>query len=288
MASSSIEHGEGSPSPHAHSTRDAVRVRWLVTAAQGGDRRSRERVVTSYLGLVRSVASRYRNLGLPFDDLVQEGSLGLLEAIDRYDASRGTPFDGYAGFRIRRAIRDALTNQARLIRLPKEVVQRRRAIDDAETRLAAEAAGRPPTPGELATTTGLSPAAVLNARTAGLAPVSLDQPILPDGSSLANVVADPAAADPELKALEHERSELLQAALQDLPNRQRYIVNRRWGIGGAPVSNAELAAELELSSRRTQTLGRDALYALERSLRGPSDRRPQPRARARARVAGHR
>jgi len=167
-------------------------------------------------------------------------------------------------------------------------VQRRRAIDDAETRLAAQAAGRPPTPGELATATGLSPAAVLNARTAALAPVSLDQPILPDGSSLASVVADPAAADPELKALEHEQSQLLQAALEDLPNKQRYIVNRRWGIGGAPMSTAELASELELSSRRTQTLGRDALYALERSLRGTRDYRPPRPARARARMVGHR
>ena len=166
-----------------------------------GDRRSREQLVTSHLGLVRSVASRYRDLGLPFDDLVQEGSLGLLEAIDRHDPSRGMPFDGYARFRIRRAIRNALTDQARLIRLPKQIVQRRRAIDDAEARLAAEAAGRPPTPLELAAATGLSVGAVLNARSAGLAPVSLDAPVLPDGSSLATVVADPAAADPELRAL---------------------------------------------------------------------------------------
>ena len=266
LASSSIEQGDRSLSAPARSARESVRVRRLLRAAQSGDRRSREQLVTSHLGLVRSVASRYRDLGLPFDDLVQEGSLGLLEAIDRYDPSRGMPFDGYARFRIRRAIRNALTDQARLIRLPKQVVERRRAIDDAEARLAAEAAGRPPTPLELAAATGLSVAAVLNARSAGLAPVSLDEPVLPDGSPLARVVADPEAADPELRALEHEQAELLRAALESLPNRQRHIVNLRWGISGAPMSNAELAAELELSPRRTQTIGRDALYQLKAAL----------------------
>ena len=240
-----------------------------MRAAQRGDRRSREQLVTTYLGLVRSVASRYRELGLPYDDLVQEGSVGLLEAIDRFDPSRGTPFDGYARFRIRRAIRNALTDQARLIRLPKQVVQRRRAIDAAEARLTAEAAGRPATPMQLAVATGLSVDAVENARSAALALISLDEPLLPDGSSLASVVADSKAADPELSALDHEQTELLKAALDELPNRQRYILNHRWGIGGEPVSIADLAAELDLSPRRTQTIGRDALYELKAAL-GPA------------------
>ena len=267
--SSNGQRGDRSFHTPARSARDAVRSRKLLDAAQRGDPGAREQVVASHLGLVRSVASRYRDLGLPFDDLVQEGSLGLLEAIDRYDARHGTPFDSYARFRVRRAIRNALTDQARLIRLPKQVVQRRRAIDDAEARLAAEAAGSAPTPVQLAAATGLSVAAVLNARSADLAPVSLDEPVLPDGSSLASVVADPTAADPELRALEHEQAELLKAALDELPNRQRYILNHRWGIGGEPVSIATLAAELDLSPRRTQTIGRDALYELEAAL-GPA------------------
>ena len=156
--------------------------------------------------MVRSVASRYRDLGLPFEDLVQEGSLGLLEAIEHYDPCHGTSFDGYARFRVRRAIRNALTEQARLIRLPKQVVERRRAIDRAEAELAAAAAGRAPTAAQIAAATGLSVEAVLDARSAGLAPLSLDEPVLPDGSSLASVVADPEAADPELNVLEHEQT----------------------------------------------------------------------------------
>ena len=226
-----------------------------MRAAQRGDPRSRELLVASHLGLVRSVASRYRDLGLPFDDLVQEGSLGLLDAIDHYDRRRGCSFESYARFRVRRAIRNALTDQARLIRLPKQMVERRRAIAGAEARLAAEASGDRPTPAELAADTGLSVAAVVDARSAGLAPISLDQPIRPDGSSLESVMADPDGGDPELTAIEHEQAELLRAALARLPDRQRRIVSLRWGIGGNPLTNAEIATELKLSPRRAQEIG---------------------------------
>lgn len=242
------------------------RRRKLLRAARRGDRGAREQLVISHLGLVRSVASRYRDLGLPFDDLVQEGSLGLLDAIDHYDPRRGHGFDSYARFRVRRAIRNALTDQARLIRLPKRVIERRRAIDRAEAKLTAAANGRVSTPTQLAAATGLSVAAVLEARTAAISPISLDEPVLPDGSPLESLIADPGATDPELEALDLNRAELLNAALEKLPERQRQVVSRQWGLDGAPDSTAALAAELRLSPRRTQTIGRDALYELRAAL----------------------
>jgi RNA polymerase primary sigma factor len=252
----------------------------LVRAAQRGDRTARDQLVTSNLGLVRSVAAYYRDLGLPFDDLVQEGAIGLLDAVDHYDPGRGASFENYARFRIRRAIRNALTEKARLIRLPKQVVERRRAIDNAEGRLVAAAGGRAPTPKEIAATTGLSVAAVKDARSASVATVSLDQPVLPDGSPLEGLVADPRAADPELKLLEREQTKLLAAALADLPERQRRIVSSRWGIGEAPMPNGVLASKLALSPRRTQTICRDALYGLRKSL-APEGREPEPGSRGR-------
>src|SRR5262249_58666830 len=100
---------------------------WLQRA-QRGDRRARERLVARHLDDVRSIARRYRNLGLPIDDLVQEGALGLLDSIDQYDATRGPEFEAYARFRVRRAIRNALTDKSRLIRLPKQIVERRRGL----------------------------------------------------------------------------------------------------------------------------------------------------------------
>ena len=250
----------------ASTARETARRRSLVCAAQRGDRAARDQLVTSNLGLVRSVAARYRDLGLPFDDLVQEGAIGLLDAVDHYDPGRGASFESYSCFRIRRAIRNALTEKARLIRLPKQVVERRRAIEHAEGRLVAAAGGRTPTPKEIAATTGLSVAAVKDARSASVATVSLDEPVLPDGSPLEGLVADPRAADPELKLLEREQTKLLAAALADLPERQRQIVSCKWGIGEASTPNRVLASKLSLSRRRTQTIGRDALYELRKAL----------------------
>ena len=109
-------------------------------------------------------------------------------------------------------------------------------------------------------------ASVKDARSASVATVSLDEPVLPDGSPLEGLVADPRAADPELKLLEREQTKLLAAALADLPERQRQIVSCKWGIGEASMPNRVLASKLSLSPRRTQTIGRDALYELRKAL----------------------
>lgn len=257
----------------ASTARETARRRSLLRAAQAGDRGAREQLVSSSLGLVRSVASRYRDLGLPFDDLVQEGALGLLDAIDHYDPDRGACFETYSRFRIRRAIRNALTEKSRLIRLPKQVVERRRAIERAEARLTAAAAGRTATTAEIAALTGLPQETIRAVRSAQLGQVSLDEPVLADGSPLAGVVADPHAADPEVIALEHDRTSELTAALASLPERQRRIVNCKWGIGQRSMSNGALAAKLGLSPRRTQTIERDALYELRKTLEAEKNAR---------------
>jgi RNA polymerase primary sigma factor len=242
-----------------------IRVRRLVRLARRGDRGARARLVEAYLPLVRAIASRYRDYGLPLDDLVQEGSIGLLGAIDHYDASRSCEFEAYARFRVRRAIRNALTEQARLIRLPKQIVERRRALARAEAGLLA--AGRRVTPADLAAATGVSVASVIEARGAAQASVSLDQPTLPDGSPLESLVVDPAAADPAEAAVRHEREELLERAVARLPERQRCVVDGKWGLDGAPETSAtDLARVLRLSPRRTQRIGQDALHALRREL----------------------
>ena len=261
----------------AFTARETARRRSLVRAAQSGDHTARERLVASTLGLVRSIASHYRDLGLPLDDLVQEGALGLLDAIDRFDPDRGASFETYSRFRIRKAIQNALTDKGRLIRLPKQVVERRRAIERAEMKLTAAAAGRAPATAEIAAATGLSVAAVRAARSAELAPVSLDAPVLPDGSPLTGVIADPHAADPEIITLDQERTRQLTVALAGLSERQRQVVRCRWGIGETAISNGVLATKLELSPRRTQTIGRDALYELRKTL-DPGRARTQSKA----------
>ena len=246
-------------------SRSAGRGQKLLDAAKGGDRRARERVVAAHLGLVKAIASRYRDLGLPLDDLVQEGSLGLLEAIDRHDPARGS-FDGFASFRVRRAIQNALTDQARLVRLPKQIVERRRALALADARLTEEANGQAPTVDELAAATGLPPTAVVEARSAPAGTRSLDEPLLPDGSTRESLVADGSAPDPLRTALEHEQAELVRRAVAQLNGRKREVISHRFGLDQPEEPLLEIAGRLHLSAERTRAIERDALYELRTRL----------------------
>src|SRR5690348_2190853 len=124
------------------------------------DRRARERFVEEHLPAVRAVAAHYGGLNVPIDDLVQEGCIGLLDAIRTFDPSRGVDFESFARFHVRCAIRDALTQTSRLIRLPKRVVERRRAIDRTEAELAA-VEGHVPSEVEIAGALGLPPDVVV-------------------------------------------------------------------------------------------------------------------------------
>jgi RNA polymerase primary sigma factor len=237
----------------------------LVDAARRGDRRARERLVARYLPVVRSIAFRYRRLGLPVEDLVQEGSLGLLEAIDRFEPVRSADFESYSRFRIRRAIRNALTEQSRMIRLPKQIIERRRAIERAEASFRS-ATGRMPTPVDLAAATGLTASAVIATRSVVAPPVSLDEPVLEDGSALETLVPDGSAHDPEEETVAHEQEEAVDHAVEMLPARQREILSRHFGLGRDAQQIADVAAALHVSQQRVRAIERDALYALRDQL----------------------
>lgn len=237
----------------------------LLDAAAGGDRRAREALLVAHLPLVRRVAASYRDLGLPFDDLVQEGSLGLLEAIDDYDPERGIDFARYGRFRARRAIRNALTERSRLVRLPKHVVERRRLLEQERGRIFA-ATGRAATAAELAARTGLTVDAVVATLDAAIDAVSLEAPVAPDGSPLEELVPDPAAPDPEGTVVEHDSVERIDAAVKRLPERQRRIVEHAFGFEAPSESLAEIAAEEHLSPQRTRTIVGDALRKLRDEL----------------------
>ena len=237
----------------------------LLRSAASGDRDARERLLAQYLPLIRGVASRYRGAGLPFDDLVQEGSVGLLEAIGDFDPRLGVEFASYARFRVHRAIRNALTERARLVRLPKHVVERRRLIDRERARAFASS-GRTPSVAELAQRTGLSAETVLAALGADIEAVSLDAPVTPDGSPLEELVADPAASDPEAVAVERDSVRRIDEAVEHLPGRQRQIIEHTFGLGVPAESIADVAAEFHLSPQRTRTIVLDALHKLEREL----------------------
>ena len=230
----------------------------LAARARKGDRIACTRLVEEQMGLVRSVAFRYRDLGLPVEDLVQEGAIGLLAAIGDYDSSRGVTFSTFACWRIRAAVTHALTAQGQLIRVPRPVLERRREVARACSGLAA--AGRRATVTQVAATTGLTPQEVAET----LSPhtvVSLDQQI-EDGTASGEFFASDPASWPEPHAVEHARARAVRAALQHLRGRKRTIVSRHFGLDGEPETLTEIADDLNLSPERTRALKDEALREL--------------------------
>jgi RNA polymerase primary sigma factor len=235
------------------------REKQLLAETRRGDHEARDRLVEEHMGLVRSVARRYRELGLPFEDLVQEGAIGLLEAIERFDPDNGAKFSTYAYWRIRQAVTHALTAHGRLLHLPKGVLERRRAIWEATEALVD--GGPPPTALALAHVTGLSAAEVIEALAAPVTTTSLDKP-LGEGLSLGAVLADPTAADPEAATVSELERVALVDALARLPDRQRLVINAHFGLDGEPKTLAELGAALSVSTGRVRAIERDALHDL--------------------------
>ena len=245
-----------SPAPaRAHVTGHSER---LAARARRGDHLARTKLVEEHMGLVRSVAFRYRDLGLPVEDLVQEGAIGLLAAIDDYDSSRGASFSTYAFWRVRAAVTHALTAHGQLVRLPRPLIERRRQV--AQTRELLAGAGRPPSLNELAKATTLPAADVAEA----LAPAgvdSLDQPAL-NGIALGELLAADAAGSPEAQLVSSEELRVVRGAVRHLRGRKRTIVSRHFGFAGNPETLTEIADDLHLSPERTRALKDEALREL--------------------------
>lgn len=236
----------------------------LAARARRGDRVARTTLVEEHMGMVRTIALRYRDLGLPVEDLVQEGAIGLLAAVDDFDSSRGTSFSTYAFWRVRAAVTHAVTARGNLVRVPRPVLEHRRHVAAAQRTLTA--AGRSPTVRDLAAATALAPQQVAEA----LEPrdlVSLEGS-LPDGTPLADRLADDPAVRPDaLVAIASDRR-AVRAALQRLRPRKRTIVTRHFGIGREPETLTEIAGDLQLSPERTRALKDEALRDLASDLTG--------------------
>jgi RNA polymerase sigma factor (sigma-70 family) len=226
----------------------------LARRARAGDEAAKQRLIEANLRLVVQIARRYINRGLPLPDLIEEGNLGLLRAVDKFEPDRGTRFATYATWWIRQAVARALANQARTIRLPVHVEMLLGRYKREHQRLT-QTLGRAPTPAELAQALGTSEEQIDELEELRLQPVSLDAPASGDtrrlGDSIPDTTADPAAV---LGRLFQERTDLV-AVLDDLAPNERTVLRRRFGLDGdEPETLEAIGRRLDYSRERIRQI----------------------------------
>ena len=237
----------------------------LARKVRGGDALARRTLTEKNLRLVISVAKRYRGMGLPFEDLIQEGSIGLIEAVERFDPERGYRFSSYAVWWIRKAVQEAAVDRSSVIRLPRNVRGKIFKLGRAYRELLAEL-GREPTAEESARRLGWTVPEVNAIRGAAPDADSLDRPAgaTDDASALAEFVADEGSCevpDAVVRSVELGR---LRRVIQGLPERARHIMVRRYGLDGRePAGLAELAAELNITRQAVSQMQHRTLRQLK-------------------------
>lgn len=248
--------------PRVEAGEDSPELRVTVERAKA----AREKLIRHNLRLVVSIAKKYRASGLPLIDLIQEGNIGLMTAVERYDPELGYRFSTYATFWIRQAIGRAVANLSRTIRVPVHMHDLISKVRRTEAQLE-QAYGRPATDQELAEVLELEIEKIEQARSAIPRTSSLDKPIGEDGeSTIGDLLPDPQSDEVVDQAVTSAIRDQIRRSLENLSERERGVLMLRFGLGGQqPQTLAEIAEHYGISRERVRQIEKEALAKLRKS-----------------------
>ncbi len=253
----------------------------LADRIKNGDREARAHMIKANLRLVVKIAQDYANYGLPLLDLISEGNIGLMKAVERFDPNKGGKLSTYAAWWIKQSIKRALANQSKTIRLPVHMVDKISKMRRVAMVLSEEL-GREPTDEELSEEIGIDRAKLSHLKSAALRPASLDAPIGDDDSTqFGEIIGDEKALTP-LELLSHKNMHMqLDDLLEVLDERERKIVDARFGLAGQkPKTLEEVGQEFGVTRERIRQLQNIALKKLRRALQKKEDPGPRPLRKA--------